>query len=56
MQFITSRLNINEIYISFPGHKEENELDARIRRIQEKNEAIMRRKREIEMDKQKYGS
>ena len=33
---------------------EETELDLRIRKIKEKNEAILKRKREVEADKQRY--
>ncbi|XP_078660415.1 uncharacterized protein LOC144905008 isoform X1 [Branchiostoma floridae x Branchiostoma belcheri] len=35
---------------------DESELDARIRLIQQKNAAILQRKKEIEMDKKKYGN
>ncbi|CAH1246796.1 Hypp7779 [Branchiostoma lanceolatum] len=35
---------------------DESELDARIRLIQQKNAAILQRKKEIEMDKKRYGN
>ena len=37
------------------GDHYESELDAKIRKIKEKNDQIMRRKRQIEEDKKKYG-
>lgn len=37
------------------GHHYESELDAKIRKIKEKNDQIMRRKQQIEEDKKKYG-
>ncbi|XP_071954195.1 uncharacterized protein [Antedon mediterranea] len=45
----------NEIDLAKNSENKDKELELKIRRIQEKNAAILKRQREIEEDKEKYG-
>ena len=51
-QYLT--LNSDCLILS-AGHHYESDLDVKIRKIKENNDQIMRRKRQIEEDKKKYG-
>ena len=44
-----------KLYAADEGPSNHNELDLRIRRIQQKNEAILRRQEEVRQDRELYG-